>query len=116
MRCKPSFHPWHALSLHAALQMQQGQKLSKSACPSCGRARWCCSHSQYLIFYENVGRREHSTGPTLVDFGPEAVLEDLLGLLEALVVLEAVQVRQHAHHLGEPMNLHRALTVTLRSL
>ena len=29
---------------------------------------------------------------TLVDLSPEAVFEDLLGLLEALVVLEAVQV------------------------
>lgn len=115
MRCKSSFHPWHALSLYAALQMQQGQKLSNSACPSCGRAQWC-SKSQYLIFHENMGRREHSTGLTLVDLGPEAVLEDLLGLLEPLVVLEAVQVRQHAHHLGEPMNLHPPLTVTLCSL
>ena len=44
---------------------------------------------------------------TLVDLGPEAVLEDLLGLLEALGVLEAVQVRQHAHHLGEAVHLGR---------
>ena len=42
---------------------------------------------------------------TLVDLSPEAVLEDLLGLLEALVVLEGVQVRQHAHHLGEAVHL-----------
>ncbi len=45
---------------------------------------------------------------TLIDLGPEAVLEDLLGLLEALVVLEAVQVRQHAHHLGEAVHLQPA--------
>jgi len=45
----------------------------------------------------------------LVDLSPEAVFEDLLGLLEALVVLEAVQVSQHPHHLGEAMHLNSAL-------
>ncbi len=43
---------------------------------------------------------------TLVDLGPEAVLEDLLGLLQPLVVLEAVQVGKHPHHLRKPVHLH----------
>jgi hypothetical protein len=33
------------------------------------------------------------------------VLESLLGLVEGLVVLHAVQVRHEAHHLGEPVHL-----------
>ena len=44
----------------------------------------------------------------MIDLSPEAVFEDLLGLLEALVVLEAVQVSQHPHHLGEAMHLNLA--------
>lgn len=42
---------------------------------------------------------------TLIDFGPEAVLEHFLGLLEVLVVLEGVQMRQHPHHLWKAMHL-----------
>ena len=43
--------------------------------------------------------------PTLVDLGPEAVFEGLFGLLEALLVLEGVQVGKHTHDLGEAMCL-----------
>lgn len=42
---------------------------------------------------------------SLVDLAPEAVLERLLGLLQRLGVPEAVQVREHAHDLGEAVDL-----------
>ena len=42
---------------------------------------------------------------TLVNFSPEAVLQSLFGLLQLLLVLEAIQVGQHPHHLGEPVHL-----------
>ena len=41
----------------------------------------------------------------LVDFCPESLLEVLLCALERLVVLEGVQVGQHAHDPGESMHL-----------
>jgi len=41
----------------------------------------------------------------LVDLGPEAVLEGLLGVLELLRVLEPVQVGEDAHDLGEAVDL-----------
>lgn len=44
---------------------------------------------------------------TLVYFGPEAVLQCLLRLLELLLVLEPIQARQDPHHLGESMYLPR---------
>ncbi len=42
---------------------------------------------------------------TLVDFSPEAVLEGLLGLLQLLLVLEAIQVSENPHHFGKSMHL-----------
>ena len=44
---------------------------------------------------------------TLVDLRPEPVLERLLRLLQLLGVLEAVQMREHAHHFGEAVRLRR---------
>jgi hypothetical protein len=41
----------------------------------------------------------------LVDFSPEPLLEVLLGPLERLVVLEGVQVGEHAHDPGEAVHL-----------
>lgn len=41
----------------------------------------------------------------LVDFSPEAVLQSLFGLLQLLLVLEAIQVGQQPHHLGEAVHL-----------
>jgi hypothetical protein len=44
-------------------------------------------------------------GQFLVDFSPEPLLEVLLGPLERLVVLECVQVGEHAHDPGEAVHL-----------
>ena len=55
-------------------------------------------------------------GQTLVDFGPEAVLEDFLCLLQALVVLETIQVGQNSHHLGESMDLYATADFSLSFL
>lgn len=44
---------------------------------------------------------------TVVDLGPEALLEPLLGFAQPLGVLEVVEMRQHAHHLRETVNLHQ---------
>jgi hypothetical protein len=41
----------------------------------------------------------------LIDFSPEPLLEVLLGPLERLVVLECVQVGEHAHDPGEAVHL-----------
>ena len=40
---------------------------------------------------------------TLVDLCPEAVLEDLFRVLQALGISEAIQMSQHTHDLREPM-------------
>ena len=52
-------------------------------------------------------RASSAQGLTLVDLSPETVLEGFLGLLQLLLVLEAIQVGQHPHHLGEAMHLRR---------
>lgn len=42
---------------------------------------------------------------TLVDFSPESMLESFFGLLQLLLILEAIQVGQNPHDFGEPMHL-----------
>ena len=54
---------------------------------------------------------------TLINFSPEAVLESLLGLLQLLLVLEAIQVSENPHHLGKPMHLqHQSIYLHFLSL
>ncbi len=47
-------------------------------------------------------------GLALIDLCPEAVLQDLFGVLQALVICEAIQVGQDAHDFWESMRLHAA--------
>ncbi len=49
---------------------------------------------------------------TLVDLSPEAVLESLLGLLQLLLILEAIQVSENPHHLGKPMHLQHTCSLS----
>jgi hypothetical protein len=53
---------------------------------------------------------------TLVDLGPETVLKCLLCLLQLLGVPECVQVSQHPHHFGEPVNLQKQGTLTTNKM
>jgi len=48
----------------------------------------------------------------LIDLSPEAVLESLLGLLQLLLVLEAIQVSEDPHHLGKPMHLQQTCNMS----
>jgi len=57
-----------------------------------------------LVFGVDHAREIEQFCP-LVDLGPEPVLHLLLGLLKPRLVLERVQVGQHAHDSRKPVNL-----------